>query len=233
MNSLFKRPLISLSSLKLTTNPLFSLSKPAIRPISFQMSNDKQLFELPQFDPSLKIDRSSSRYNPIVWVDCEMTGLDVVNDHIIEVACLITDGDLNLVDEGYESVVHYDESVMSAMNEWCIEHHGDSPKSLEQVEEELYQYITKFTDKGKAVLAGNTVHMDRCFLMREFPKVVDHLHYRIIDVSSISEFLRRHNLDLYNKVPKKREAHTAKSDILESIAQLKWYRENYLKGPAE
>lgn len=107
----------------------------------------------------------------------------------------------------------------------------ESTKSLEQVEEELYEYIKKFTVESKAVLAGNTVHMDRCFLMREFPKVIDHLHYRIIDVSSISEFIRRHNPELYNKVPKKREAHTAKSDILESIAQLKWYREHYFKGP--
>lgn len=187
----------------------------------------------------------------------QMTGLDVFKDHIIEICAIVTDGDLNLVDEGYESVIHYGQSEMDKMNEWCIEHHGqvctyigrssrsttniyqsgltkkvvESNKTLDQVQQEILEYLKRFANKGKAVLAGNSVHMDRAFMMRELPTVLEHLHYRIIDVSSIYEFGQRHNPELIKKIPKKREAHTAKADILESIAQLKWYRDNYLISP--
>lgn len=124
MKFLFKRPIPALRSFKSIRT--FQPSQRSFRTAQYIFNMGKrELFDLPQFDPTFKVDTSSSGYRPIVWVDCEMTGLDVANDHIIEVACLITDGDLNLVDEGYESVVHYDESVMNAMNEWCIEHHGD------------------------------------------------------------------------------------------------------------
>ncbi|KAH3671410.1 hypothetical protein WICMUC_004707 [Wickerhamomyces mucosus] len=201
-----------------------------------------EFLPLPKYDPSLKIDTKSSTYQPIVWIDCEMTGLDVFNDHIIEIACIITDGDLNIVDPGYESVVHCDKSIMDQMNEWCISHHGasgltdkviNSTKVHSEVETELLSYIQKFTNKGTAVLAGNTVHMDRIFLYREFPKIVDWLHYRIIDVSSFRELGHRHNKNMMQNCPRKREAHTAMSDILESIAQMKWLRDNYLIGPNE
>ncbi|SCV99730.1 LAFE_0B01244g1_1 [Lachancea fermentati] len=181
---------------------------------------------------------------PIVWIDCEMTGLDHLNDHIIEICCIITDGDLNQVDEnGYESVVHYGKNVMDTMNEWCIEHHGcsgltqkvlNSSKTLEQVEQELLDYIKRYIpDERKGILAGNTVHMDRLFMLREFPRVINHLFYRIIDVSSIMEVSFRHNPEFAEVVPKKKGAHTAKSDIMESIAQLKFYQTHYLKNAAE
>lgn len=201
----------------------------------------KKYLPLPEFDPSRRFDFQSKDYKPIVWIDCEMTGLDTVKDHIIEICCIVTDGDLNIVDPGYESVVHYDKSILDQMNEWCIEHHGssgltkkviESNKSLNEVEDELYQYIKRFTSPKAAVLAGNTVHMDRVFMIREFPKVLDHLHYRIIDVSSFSEFGHRHNPELLKTCPRKREAHTAKADILESIAQLKWIRDNYFIAPS-
>lgn len=106
----------------------------------------------------------------------------------------------------------------------------DSTKTLEQVQSELLDYVQKFTNKGSAVLAGNSIHMDRAFMMREMPSVLDHLHYRIIDVSSFFELGRRHNNELVSKCPRKRNSHTARDDILESIAQLKWFRENYLVG---
>ncbi|CUS22741.1 LAQU0S06e04984g1_1 [Lachancea quebecensis] len=181
---------------------------------------------------------------PMVWIDCEMTGLDHVNDHIIEICCIITDGDLNIIDEaGYESVIHCDKKIMDAMNEWCIDHHGssgltqkvlDSTKTTEQVEEELLAYLKKYIPaERKGVLAGNSVHMDRVFMMREFPKVIDHLFYRIIDVSTIMEVSFRHNPDLASVFPRKKSAHTARSDILESIAQLKWYQDHYLKNGNE
>ncbi|CAN3376733.1 hypothetical protein DIURU_001517 [Diutina rugosa] len=183
--------------------------------------------------------------HPIVWIDCEMTGLDVYNDHIIEICCLITDGNLDLLDEkGYESTVYYPKSVLDSMNEWCVKQHGQSgltqkildhpDQTLEKVNSELLEYVKTYVPEPRtAVMAGNSIHMDKFFMMREFKPVVDHLHYRLIDVSSISEFGKRHNPELMKCTPRKRTLHTARSDIIESINQLKWYRENYLKSADE
>lgn len=192
---------------------------------------------------------TTTKLNPIVWIDCEMTGLNHESDHIIEIACIVTDGNLNNLDNGpdsrncYENVIHYDKSTMDSMNEWCVEHHGgsgltqkvlDSKNTREQVELELLNYIKKYIpEKNVGVLAGNSVHMDRLFMLREFPKIIDHLFYRIIDVSSIFEISKRHNPSLASVFPKKVTAHTAKSDIEESIAQLKWYQDHYLKNATE
>lgn len=181
---------------------------------------------------------------PLVWVDCEMTGLDHTKDRIIEICCIITDGDLKVVEDNcYESVIHYDNTVMDSMNEWCIDHHGasgltkkvlESDKTREQVEQELLDFIKKYVPKPRVgLLAGNSVHMDRLFMLREFPKVVEHLFYRLVDVSSIMEVCSRHNPSLARVAPRKQQSHTAKSDILESIEQLRWYRSHYLKSPQE
>lgn len=182
---------------------------------------------------------------PLVWVDCEMTGLDINNDKIIEICCLITDGDLNVVDEdGYESTIYYDSTVMDNMNEWCIEQHGKTgltekvlsnpQQTLDKVRSELLTYIKQYIpDNRVGVMAGNSIHMDKFFMYREFPEVIDHLHYRLLDVSAIMEMGFRHNRDLMKVAPPKAGNHTARSDILDSINQLKWYREHYLKSPAE
>ncbi|KAK6198026.1 oligoribonuclease mitochondrial precursor [Scheffersomyces amazonensis] len=180
---------------------------------------------------------------PLVWIDCEMTGLEVLkDDHIIEICCIITDGDLNIIDkDGYESTVYYPVSVLDNMNQWCIEQHGKSgltekvlanpQRTLEKVEKELYDYIIKYIPKTRTgLLAGNSIHMDKFFMMKEFPKVIEHLHYRVMDVSTIMEFGFRHNPKLMKVAPKKETLHTARSDILESINQLKWYKENYFKS---
>ena len=179
--------------------------------------------------------------HPIVWIDCEMTGLDVYNDHIIEICCLITDGNLDLLDEkGYELTVYYPKSVLDLMNEWCVKQHGqlgltqkilDHPdQTLEKVNLELLEYVKTYVPEPRtAVMAGNSIHMDKFFMMREFKPVVDHLHYRLIDVLLILEFGKRHNPELMKCTPRKRTLHTARSDIIELINQLKWYRENYLK----
>ncbi|KAH3903041.1 related to Oligoribonuclease, mitochondrial [Saccharomycodes ludwigii] len=183
-------------------------------------------------------------FKPIVWIDCEMTGLNHIDDHIIEICCIITDGNLNVVDpKGYESVIHYSKEILDNMNEWCVEHHGSSgltekvltsDKTREQVEDELLSYIKSYIpDERKAVLAGNSIHMDRLFMLKEFPKVIEHLFYRLIDVSTIMEVCYRHNPELQYVAPRKVTAHTARSDILESIAQLKWYEEHYLKNRNE
>lgn len=182
--------------------------------------------------------------SPLVWIDCEMTGLDHHTDRIIEVCCIVTDGNLEIVqDNCYESVIHYDATVMESMNEWCIEHHGasgltkrvlESDKSREQVEQELLQFIKKYVPEPRVgLLAGNSVHMDRLFMLKEFPRVIDHLFYRLVDVSSIMEVCSRHNPVLARLAPRKKQTHTAKSDILESIEQLRWYRSHYLKSEQE
>lgn len=182
---------------------------------------------------------------PLVWIDCEMTGLDVNRDYIIEICCLITDGDLNIVDEnGYESVVYQPKAVLDAMDEWCLSHHGDSglmakvlahPENVaSKVQAELLAYVQKYIPRPRSgMLAGNSIHMDKFFMMKEFPQVIDHLHYRLLDVSAIMEFGFRHNRPLMRCCPKKVAAHTARADIEESINQLKWYREHYFKSRQE
>ncbi|EGW30080.1 uncharacterized protein SPAPADRAFT_63701 [Spathaspora passalidarum NRRL Y-27907] len=183
---------------------------------------------------------------PLVWIDCEMTGLDVFGgDNIIEICCIITDGNLNIVDEvGYESTIYYPKERLDEMNPWCIETHGKSgltqkildhpEQTLEKVQRELLEYIKKYIPEQRTgLIAGNSVHMDKFFMMKEFPEVIEHLHYRLIDVSSIMETGYRHNPALMKCCPKKVQLHTAKSDILESINQLKWYVKYYLKSESE
>ncbi|KAL6452488.1 REX2 Oligoribonuclease [Candida maltosa Xu316] len=175
-----------------------------------------------------------------------MTGLDVFgSDNIIEICCLITNENLELVDQvGYESTIYYPQERLDRMNDWCIETHGKSgltakilehpEQTLPKVQEELLAYIKKYVPNQRTgILAGNSVHMDRFFMMKEFPEVHEHLHYRNVDVSSIMEFGYRHNPSLMKLCPKKKGAHTARSDILESIEQLKWYRQYYLKSADE
>lgn len=185
---------------------------------------------------------SSSIYKPLVWIDCEMTGLDISQDHIIEICCIITDGNLNIIDEnGYESTVYVPKKVLDNMNEWCVNQHGKSgltakvlanpQQTLAKVQSELLDYIQSYIPEPRtSILAGNSVHMDKFFMMKEFPQVINHLHYRLVDVSSVMEIGFRHNPALMKLFPRKKGNHTARSDILESINQLKWYRENYMRS---
>jgi len=172
---------------------------------------------------------------PLVWIDCEMTGLDPRKDRILEIAVLITDGDLNLVDNGIEYVIRTEKKYLDAMDEWCTTQHGssglteaclNSPYSTEFAAQSVLAYIQKWIPKHKAgVLAGNSVHADRSFLVNEMPEVVDWLHYRIVDVSSIKELSKRWYpsrkppKDLYRK-----SNHRALDDIQGSLRELKWYR---------
>lgn len=183
-------------------------------------------------------------WKPLVWIDCEMTGLNVFEDHIIEICCIITDGNLNVIDEkGFESTIYYPKDVLDSMNEWCVNQHGKSGLTakvlenpqceLSKIEEDLLKYIKQYVEPSKGIMSGNSIHMDKFFMMREFPKIIDYLHYRLVDVSSIMEVGYRHNPELMKLFPKKQGNHTAKSDILESINQLKWYKLNYLKGEVD
>lgn len=178
---------------------------------------------------------------PLVWIDCEMTGLDPRTDKIMEICCFVTDGNLTLLEpNGYESVIHCSQEKLDNMSDWCKNTHGksgltrkvlESQKTSSAVEAELLQYLKPLVKPKMGVLAGNSVHMDRVFLMNEFPHLTDFLHYRLVDVSSVKEIGYRHNPALMREVPKKKLAHTAREDILESIAELRWYMDNYLVPP--
>ncbi|ESA43994.1 ribonuclease H-like protein [Neurospora crassa] len=172
----------------------------------------------------------------LVWIDCEMTGLDPDQDAIIEIYCFITDEQLNLLDPtGWGTVIHQTKARMDAMDEWCTQVHGNSglmaavlasTVTPEQAADGLLAYIQKYVpNKRVALLAGNSVHADRAFLRKEpYDRVVDHLHYRILDVSSLKEAARRWCPHIASGAPTKQGLHTAKEDILESIAEARYYR---------
>jgi len=172
--------------------------------------------------------------NPIVWVDLEMTDADINRGHIIEIACIITDGQLSVVQEGPNIVINQPPEIMENMNAWCIKQHGqsgltqrvlDSRVSLEQAEALVLQFIQQHVKLPKtAPLAGNSIHVDRMFLVKYMPKLEQYLHYRIIDVSSIKELCWRWYPKQYNQKPTKNCTHRALDDIRESIEELRFYR---------
>lgn len=167
----------------------------------------------------------------------QMTGLDFDKDEIIEIYCLVTNGDLALADtEGWGTVVHQPQARMDQMDEWCTRTHGQtgltaavvaSDVTPEQAADGLLAYIKKHVpEPGTGILAGNSVHADRAFLNREpYRKVLDHLHYRILDVSSLKEATRRWSPRVLEDMPDKKMLHKAKDDILESIEEARFYKE--------
>ena len=171
-----------------------------------------------------------------------MTGLDIDNDVLLSIACFVTDYDLNLLDEqGFEVVIHRDQEVMDRMDEWCTKTHKASGLTADvlastvtpdQAAEKLLQYVKEHVPQsGRALLAGNTVHQDRAFLRRPpFSEMVEYLHHRILDVSSIKEAARRWApKELVKKTPRKKGQHKARQDILESIDEAKYYRDVFFK----
>ncbi|KAI1002716.1 hypothetical protein K3495_g5483 [Podosphaera aphanis] len=185
---------------------------------------------------------SMNTKNPLVWIDCEMTGLDVQNDVIIEIFCIITNGDLELLDEeGWGAIIQQSQETMDKMGEWCSRTHGESgltkavlqsKTSPEEAASALLIYIQKFVPETRcALLAGNSVHADREFLRREpYTKILNHLHYRIFDVSTLKEAARFWSpASVLQNMPPKKSLHKAKDDIIESIAEAKYYRENIFR----
>lgn len=165
-----------------------------------------------------------------------MTGLDPDTDEIIEIFCLITNGDLELADDaGWGAVVHQTQERMDAMDDWCRNTHGksgltkavvESTVTAEQAAEDLLAYIQKhITQPRIALLAGNSVHADRAFLRKgPYRKVVDYLHHRILDVSTLKEAARRWRPDVLAKAPVKKGLHEARQDIMESIEEARYYK---------
>lgn len=165
-----------------------------------------------------------------------MTGLNPDSDAIIEIFCLITDDQLELMDEeGWGTVVHQSKERMDQMDEWCTRVHGDSGLTAaaiestvtpEQAADELLAYVQRHVPAERtALLAGNSIHADRAFLRKEpYSKVLDHLHYRVLDVSSLKEAAKRWCPNVASGVPAKKGLHQAKQDILESIEEARYYQ---------
>lgn len=169
----------------------------------------------------------------LVWIDLEMTGLDTSRDTILEIATIVTDNELSVIAEGPSFVIHQDDEALSVMDSWNLKHHGrsgliDAVKAssvtMQEAEESTVAFIQAHCKKKSAPLCGNSVWQDRIFLKKYMPTIEDFLHYRIIDVSSIKEAVRRWypNSPYANFV--KAENHRALEDIVQSIEELKHYR---------
>ncbi|XP_029029690.1 small fragment nuclease isoform X4 [Betta splendens] len=174
----------------------------------------------------------------MIWVDMEMTGLDIERDQIIEMACIITDSDLNILAEGPNLIINQPDELLDGMSEWCKEHHGksgltqavkDSQITLEHAQYEFLSFVRQHTPPGQCHLAGNSVHADKRFLEKYMPQLMHHFHYRIIDVSTIKELCRRWFPEEYKMAPQKKAVHRALDDILESIKELQYYRVTIFK----
>ncbi|GAB3596151.1 oligoribonuclease [Angustibacter peucedani] len=176
------------------------------------------------------MDRSADR---IVWIDCEMTGLDLERDALVEVAVLVTDSELTVLGEGVDVVIACPPETLASMPDVVREMHTASGLideiphgiAMEAAQEQVMAYVREHVpDARRAPLAGNTVGTDRGFLARDMPELEQHLHYRIIDVSSIKELARRWYPRAYFNAPKKNGGHRALADIRESILELQYYR---------
>ncbi len=173
----------------------------------------------------------------IVWVDCEMTGLDINVDEICEIAVVVTDSELNELHPGLQLVVKPSEAAMANMGEFVTKMHTDSgliteiPQglSISDAETQVMDYLKQWvTEPRTAPLAGNSIGTDRMFLNRQMPTLDGYLHYRNIDVSSIKELTRRWYPRVYFQLPKKTGNHRALADIKESIQELRYYRSTVL-----
>jgi oligoribonuclease len=169
----------------------------------------------------------------LVWIDCEMTGLDYVSDALVEIACVVTDFDLNPLGEGVDLVIKPPAEAVQQMDEFVRSMHEtsgllkvlDSGITVQEAEPQVLAYVREHcADGSRPPLAGNTVATDRAFIARDMPDLDAFLHYRIVDVSSIKELSRRWYPRTYFGAPAKRGNHRALADILESIEELRYYR---------
>ena len=169
----------------------------------------------------------------LVWVDCEMTGLSLQDDALIEIAALVTDYDLNVLGEGVDLVIKPPQAALEQMNEVVTDMHTtsglleelDSGLSVREAEEQVLEYVRHFVpEPRKAPLAGNSIGTDRGFIARDMVELENWLHYRVVDVSSIKELARHWFPRAYFAAPEKGGAHRALADIRESIDELRYYR---------
>ncbi len=176
--------------------------------------------------------------NHLIWIDMEMTGLFPDRDQIIEVALVVTDSDLNVIAESPALVVHQDAAVMDGMDDWNKSTHGRSgliekvrTSVLDEaaVEAQMIVFLEPLVGKGKSPMCGNSICQDRRFLARHMPILEAYFHYRNLDVSTFKELVKRWKPEIASGVTKEGK-HTALADIYESIAELKYYREHFIKS---
>lgn len=177
----------------------------------------------------------------LVWIDCEMTGLDLRRDALIEVACLVTDGELNVLDEGVDMVIKPPREALRTMPDVVREMHTASEllealelgMTLTEAEDKVLSYVkSHISEARKAPLCGNSIATDRAFLSRDMPALDAYLHYRMVDVSGIKELIRRWYPRVYFANPEKQGGHRALADITESVTELRYYRAAaFVAGP--
>lgn len=174
----------------------------------------------------------------LIWVDMEMTGLDPDTDRIIEVAVVVTDSELNILAEGPVFAIHQSDEIMDGMDAWNKGTHGrsgliervkESTVSEADAEAALIDFLKQYVPAGKSPMSGNTICQDRRFMVRGMPKLEAFFHYRNLDVSTLKELCKRWKPELASGF-KKHQKHTALADILESVEELKYYREHFIKA---
>jgi len=173
----------------------------------------------------------------LIWVDLEMTGLEPQQDQIIEIATIVTDKDLNILEQGPVIAIHQPDAVIDGMDEWNTRHHGesgliqrvrDSQFSMREAELATLDFLRRYLEAGKSPMAGNSICQDRRFMARLMPELEAFFHYRNLDVSTLKELARLWKPELLDGFEKK-GAHLALDDIRESIDEMKYYRETFIR----
>lgn len=175
--------------------------------------------------------------NYLVWIDLEMTGLDPEQERIIEIATIVTDSELNTIEEGPVIAVHQSDSLLNSMDEWCTRTHGesgltqrvrDSRISEIDAEQQTLEFLQRYLEPGQSPLCGNSIGQDRRFLVKYMPELEAFFHYRNLDVSTVKELARRWRPEVLDGVQKK-GSHLALDDIRDSINELRHYREHFFR----
>ncbi|KRZ23701.1 Oligoribonuclease, mitochondrial [Trichinella pseudospiralis] len=173
----------------------------------------------------------------LIWIDCEIVGLDIDNDRLMEIACMVTEGDENLT-IGPNIIIHQDDVLLANMNEWCKTQHGktglteavqQSTVTEKAAEKQMLEFLSLHTPPGLCPLAGNSIGRDRQFIEKYMPNLAKHFHYKSVDVTTIAELCKRWLPDIAANTPAKKEMHRALDDIRESRLQLLYYYDNIFK----